>query len=121
MSPLSERRRMGGPYTFAVTLLLITPAILAFSAAGATRYELGFPASALWFIYSAGLYVGYAGVIAAASLTALEAYRREIARAFVWSMGIVVVIGLLLLLYAPYVYRNPWYASAHPSYLTEQF
>lgn len=121
MSPLSERRRIGGPGTFAITLLLIAPAIVAFSAADATRYEFGFPASALWFMYSAGLYVGYAGVIAAASLTAWEAYRREIAWAFVWSMGVLVVIGLLLLLYAPYVYRNPWYASVHLSYLAEQF
>jgi hypothetical protein len=111
MSPLSERRRIGGPGTFAITLLLITPAILAFSAADATRHEFGFPASALWFIYSAGLYVGYVGVIAAASLTILEALRRQIDAPFVWSMGALVVIGLLLLLYAPYVYRNPWYAS----------
>jgi hypothetical protein len=111
MSPLSERRRIGGPGTFAITLLLVTPAILAFSAADATRHEFGFPASALWFIYSAGLYAGYAGVIAAASLTILEAFRREIDAPFVWSMGALVVIGLLLLLYAPYVYRNPWYAS----------
>jgi hypothetical protein len=113
MSPLSERRRIGGPGTFAITLLLTTPAMLAFSAADATRHDFGFPASALWFIYSAGLYVGYAGVIAAASLTALEAHRREIAAPFVWSMGIVVVLGLVLLLYAPYVYRNPWYAGLY--------
>jgi hypothetical protein len=111
MSPLTEGRRIGGPGTFAITLLLITPAVLAFSAADATRHDFGFPASALWFIYSAGSYVGYAGVIAAAALTIVEAARREIAAPFVWSMGVLVLVGLTLLLYAPHVYRNPWYAS----------
>ena len=111
MAALTEGRRIGGPGTFAITLLLITPSLLAFSAADATTHELGFPASALWFMYSSCLYVGYAGVAAAALLTIVEAIRREIASPFVWLMGVLVVIGFLLLLYAPHMYRNPWYAS----------
>jgi hypothetical protein len=105
-----HERKIGGPGTFALTLLLIVPAMLAFGAAAGLSHQFGFPESALWLIYSGSIYLGYLGVIVAAVLTVVEAFKREIALAFIWLMGTCVVIGLGLLLLAPHFYRNPWYS-----------
>jgi len=105
-----RERKIGGPATFALTLLLIMPALMAFGAAAGLSHEFGFPESALWLIYSASIYLGYLGVIVAAVVTVIEAFKREIALAFIWLMGTSVVIGICLLLLAPHFYRNPWYS-----------
>jgi hypothetical protein len=105
-----RERKIGGPGTFALTLLLIVPALTAFGAAAGLSHQFGFPESALWFVYSGSLYVGYLGVIVAGVLTVSEAYKREIALPFIWLMGTCVFVGLCLLLLAPHFYRNPWYS-----------
>jgi hypothetical protein len=105
-----RQRTIGGPGTFALTLLLIVPALMAFGAAAGLSHQFGFPESALWLIYSGSIYLGYLGVTVAAVLTVVEAFKREIALAFIWLMGTCVVIGLFLLWLAPHIYRNPWYS-----------
>jgi hypothetical protein len=102
MSLLSNQR-IGGTGIFAITLLLITLAILAFGAADATRRELGFPASEIWSIHILYRRIVLVGVIAAASMTIPETFRRNICMVD----GNPRCHRPLLLLCAPSLYRDP--------------
>jgi hypothetical protein len=108
MNAIRQERRMSGPATFAVALLLLTPSIVAFFASSAAANGADFPASALWFLYEMSLYIGCAGVAIVVALTVSAAIAHRISRVFVWLMAISVVGGASLLWYASHIYRNPW-------------
>jgi hypothetical protein len=110
MGSMADDRNLGGPGTFAVALLLITPSILALFASFLIVHGTGFPASALWFMYEVSLYLGYAGVVVVAVLTYSAAVVGWIPRVFVWLMGIAGAVGIFLLWYASHIYRSPWYS-----------
>jgi hypothetical protein len=110
MPVATQEQNLGGPGTFAVALLLITPSILAVFASFATVHGVSFPASALWFTYEASLYLGYIGVVVVAVLTYSAAVVGQIPRVFVWLMGISGVAGAFLLWYASHIYQSPWYS-----------
>ncbi|HEX4076649.1 MAG TPA: hypothetical protein VHX49_14710 [Candidatus Acidoferrales bacterium] len=111
MSAIRQERRMSGPATFAVALLLLTPSIVAFFASSAAEHGADFPASALWFLYEMSLYMGCAGVAIVIALTVSAGVKRRISRVFVWLMTISVVGGASLLWYASHIYRNPWVSN----------
>ncbi|HXR25747.1 MAG TPA: hypothetical protein VN742_10335 [Candidatus Binataceae bacterium] len=112
MSAIVQDRKLSGPGAFSLTLLLITPSVVAFFASSALAHEARFPASALWFIYEISLYVGCLGVGVAAALTVIEAIRRQISPVFPCLMGISVIVGISLLWYARHIFRTPWYSGS---------
>jgi hypothetical protein len=111
MDATTQERRMGGPGTFAITLLLIAPSVLALLASSALAHGVRFSASALWFIYKISLYAGCVGVSAAAVLTVIQGTRRQVSSLFVWLMGFSVAAGILSLWYASHIFRTPWYVK----------
>ena len=111
MSAIMRDRKLSGAGALSLTLLLITPSVIAFFASAALAHEADFPSSALWFLYNNSLYIGYVGAVVAGILTVFEAVQGQISRVFIWLMGASVIAAVLLLWYAHHVYRNPWYAS----------
>ena len=107
---MAQERKLGGPGTFALALLLVAPSILAVFASFAIAHGVSFPASALWFIYEVSLYLGYIGVVVVVVLTYSAAVIGRIPRVFVWLMGISGVVGVFFLWYASHIYQSPWYS-----------
>jgi hypothetical protein len=108
MSAFIPERRMGGASTFAISLLLTTPSIIALFASSAIVHEAELPTSALWFVYEMSLYLGCVGVAIVIGLTISAAIGHRISRVFVWLMGISAAGGAFLLWYAAHIYRSPW-------------
>lgn len=108
MDTTAQDRKMSGPGTFALSLLLMAPSVVAFFASSAIAHEAQFPSSALWFVYEISLYVGCVGVALVAALTISAAIGHWIPSVFVWLMAISAVAGASLLWYASHIYRSPW-------------
>ncbi|HTX14179.1 MAG TPA: hypothetical protein VMD77_02710 [Candidatus Baltobacteraceae bacterium] len=115
MSAFVQERRMGGPATFAIALLLLTPSIVAFYAASAIANQADLPVSGLWFLYEMSLYFGCAGVAIVAALTLSAGLGRRFSRVYVWLMAAAAVGGASLLWYAAHIYRNPWMPNTWPA------
>ncbi|HXQ26008.1 MAG TPA: hypothetical protein VN822_06345 [Candidatus Acidoferrales bacterium] len=108
MSAIVQERKLSGPATLGLALLLVAPSAVALFASAALVHRARFPASALWLVYEVSLYAGCAGVGAAAIGTAVEAVRRQISPEFRWLMGVSAALGIFLLWYARHIYQNPW-------------
>jgi len=108
MNAFRQERRMGGPGTLALALLLLMPSVVAFFSSSSIMHEANFPVSALWFVYEISLYLGCAGVAIVVALTISAAIAHRISRVFVWLMAVSVVCGASLLWYSSHIYRNPW-------------
>jgi hypothetical protein len=104
-------KRLSGPGKLALALLFISPSVVAWFASSATVHQAEFPASTLWIVYEASVYLGWAGVVIVAIMTAAEAIGGRLPHLFPWVMGICVLLAVLLLCYATHIYRDPWIAN----------
>jgi hypothetical protein len=114
MNAMRQDRRLGGPATFAIALLLLTPSIVAFYAASAIANQANLPVSALWFMYEMSLYFGCAGIAIVVALTLSAAVGRRFSPVLIWLMAVSVIAGASLLWYAAHIYRNPWMHNTWP-------
>lgn len=109
MATFVPKEKSRGPARFALSLLLIVPAILSFLASAAISRDTEFPASALWLVYEVSWYIAILGAAIVVGMTVSAAVRQGVSNPFVWLMGIVAVAGIFLIWYASHIYKTPWY------------
>jgi hypothetical protein len=109
MATFVPKEESRGQARFALSLLLIVPAILSFLASAAISRNTEFPASSLWFVYQVSWYIGMVGTAIVVGMTVTAAVRRGASDISVWLMGIVAAAGIFLVWYASHIYKTPWY------------
>jgi len=110
MATFVQAESARGPARFALSLLLIAPAILSFLASAAISRNTEFPASSLWLVYQVSWYIGMMGTAIVVGMTVSAAMRQGVSSIFVWLMGIVSAAGIFLIWYASHIYKTPWYS-----------
>lgn len=109
MATFVPEEKSRGPARFALSLLLIVPAILSFLASAAISRDTEFPASSLWLAYEISWYIGILGAAIVVGMTVTAATRHTIPGPFVWLMGVVAAAGIFFIWYASHIYKTPWY------------